>query len=234
MTVSMLMGDLEAESLISDWATEAAKDGASQLRKEPRIPLLTPVTINHNGMEHYAICRDISKKGIGVIQSGGSPKMGLSTISISLHQQVVYLDVDFTWRRELGSGWWASGGNMSFASIDFASMMLLRMSNAVERRVHRRQPFCQLFSLYPSLELEEGCVGVQNLPPETGVFAISMEISFGGMSLMCDRPVEDRNEYVYLQTRESQRSNSLIRGQIVSQRELGNGYFIIGVKFDFG
>jgi len=231
MTVSLILGEIDAESMVREWSAEAALDDASQFRKEARFPLLTPATITHNRTDTYAMCRDISKKGVGIIQSGAPPNLGHSTLSISLRQQVVYLDVNFTWRKRLGTGWWTCGGEMNFASIDFASLMLLQMSNAVDRRIHHRHPFCQLFVVFPNLELEDDCIGVQNLPVEQGVFAISLDISQGGMRLMCHKSLQTNKKYIYIQTRESARNSSLIRGEIVSRRELGNGYFVVGVKF---
>ena len=231
MTTALILDSVDAEAVVQQWVAKAARDDQSQRRRESRFPFLNPARICSTGEEAGVLCRDISKSGIGVIQYGVPPRPGPATLSLLLHQQLAYLDVDFRWVKPMGNGWWTSGGKLNSVSIDHAARLVLRMTNLLERRFHRRYPFSRPFIVYPNLQPGLESVGLETIPRSEEKWGISLDVSSGGLRLICREPLHSESEYVYLRTPRWGYSDTMVRGRIASRRELGNGYFAIGIQF---
>ena len=174
--------------------------------------------------EKRVMCRDLSRDGIGIIEYGEPQEVEDATLAVELHKQVVHLSVGFRWSRDMGNGWWTRGGVLNAASINNASLAFLKFSGMVERRLHQRYSFCHPFSVYASVDEEsEGLPGVEQL--ETP--ALSLDISRGGMRLICFAPINYRKELFIRKPK----NDFLLKGRVVSHRDLGNGYCVVGVKF---
>lgn len=232
LVTALLLDEIETEAVVQHWAAEA-EGSASNQRSQTRFPFLNAATVTWTDTDFQVMSRDLSQKGIGIVQCGNPAKLGPATLCVSLRQQEVYLDVNFSWMEDLGHGWWCSGGRLNLASIDPASLLVLKMSKVVDRRLHERHPFCHPFAVYAQWQLERDCIGVENIQPEDETRVISLDISRGGIRLISQDPIMTDKEFVYLRKLNDEYSDKILRGRIVSRQEFGNGYFAVGVKFDF-
>ena len=226
MSVTLLLDEIDTEAVIQRWVSRAAGEEKNR-RQEFRMPFFNTATMYTEGDEKGVMCRDISKDGMGIIQFGEPPEPGNATLAVKLHQQTVHINVDFGWRKNMGNGWWTSGGRLNATSINQASLAFLRFSGLVERRLYQRYSFCHPFTVYPSFDLHENCIGLENIDPDDEAPALSLDLSTGGMRLICFTPILYK-KMLYIR---KPGTSFLLRGHVVAQRDLGNGYCVIGVKF---
>lgn len=232
MATALLLSPVESESVAHQWTTEAAH-AENQSRGETRFPYLSSATLSSEDATTQVMCRELSRNGIGIIQATGAPIEGAGTLSLTLRKQEVYLDVNFLWAKDMGNGWWISGGELNFASIDSASLLLLQISKFVQQRIHARYPYCQPFCVYADLELAPDCIGIENIQHRKEIHAVSIDVSRGGIHLVCKNPLLSNREFVYMRRMHSTSFEQLVRGRVVSRKRIGKGYYAIGVKFDF-
>lgn len=228
MSVAVILDQVDTEVLVQNWVTIAAREDEIERRERFRLPFFNAATLGSGLRRRAVMCRNISREGIGIIEFGRPPQSKEVALAVSLHNKIVHFEVDIKWTKEIGNGWWTSGGAFRSASIRGASLVVLQLSSMVERRIHRRHTFCHPFSVYPSLDLHNDCVAVENLPLDAAESAFSLDISRGGMRILCSGSFETDKQSVYLR---KPNMMTMLRGRIVSQRSLGNGYSVVGIKF---
>ena len=226
MTSTILLDDIDTEAIVQRWVAKAAGEEKNR-RDRFRMPFFSTATLYTPDGEKGVMCRDISKDGIGIIQFAEPPAYDSATLAVELHKQIVHLNVDFQWSRDMGNGWWTSGGRLNATSINNASLAFLKFSGMVERRLHQRYSFCHPFSVYPTFEMYNSQVGSDDLEPSDEAPALSLDISRGGMRLICFTPINYR-KLIYIR---KPKTDFLLQGRVVSHRDLGNGYCVVGAKF---
>jgi len=220
-----LFGKAETEKVVEQWILDAVRSEQSQRRSQVRYPFARPATICRGGFEVQAMCRDISKYGIGLIQSDCPPKRGKHSISIWLGKRVMQAPVNIFWTSKIGQNWWACGGHLVISMLDLFQLHTdRRISNFNNRRAHERYAFCHPFTA----ELADRKAGEFEHAEDTSI--ISLEVSTGGMRLISNEPFGDEGNVVYLRN-ESCPEKGALRCRIVSCLEMENGYYSTGVRF---
>ena len=227
MSSVLILDAIDTQAIVHQWLIQAAYEGEVQRRASNRMPFLRPATLCLDASDTSVMCRDISEQGIGIVQSSGRLPRGECAVVLSLRNQTLNFDVTFKHAKIMDNGWSMSGGNFNLASIDPASLVALKLSSLVERRIRRRHPFCHAFFVYRDLDLSEQCIGVENIPAEKEAHAVSLDISPFGMRFVT-KAFEFNHEFIYLR---KQGTPTMFRGRIVSRRHHGNGHAVIGVKF---
>lgn len=228
MSVALLLDQIDTEAVVQNWVAKASGGEDVDHRDKYRLPFFNPATLRSGLYEKNVMCRNISEDGIGIIEFGRPENFQRATLAVSLHKRIVHLTFDLKWVEEIGSGWWVSGGEFGATSIRGASWIVLQLSSMVERRIHRRYSFCHPFVIYPNLEFHKDCVAVENIPIEAEESAFSLDVSRGGMRLLCSKPIDFDKEFIYVRKPDTM---TLLRGRIVASRELDNGYSVLSIKF---
>lgn len=232
MPTETTLGKIDTAKTVEAWVASAMRDDRVQRWQEARYPFLRAATVSRGGMEARAMCRDISRRGIGIVQSDEPPRTGPATVSIWLRNRVLDLPVDFLWVKRLGQGWWAAGGRVELSSLDYASLALSRIGTEIDLRLHQRHPFCHMFSVYASPSTAEDTFSFDPCEQQEDGIAISLNVSYGGIGLLSESYFEPQEQILQLHRIDDHDSSARIRGRVVSCRELPNGYYMTGVQFE--
>lgn len=228
MNAELTLGKNGTAEIVEQWVKCAAHDERTQRRKDSWHSFLRAATISRGGLEIQAMCRDISPRGIGLLHSERI-RNGEATVSVWMQKRVLNMDVDITWEKSVGEGWWASGGRLNVSSFEHANLSISTMRAKFERRFHKRYPFFHSFSVYACSDRKDDSF---DLDWQQEAFrALSLDVSRSGVTLMCEDPLEPQKQIVYLRRNASNDDVKLIRGRIVSRRELANGFFAIFTEF---
>ena len=204
----------KTDRVIELWADLAAQDAASDRRHFVRFPFFRPVSVLSDGLERNAFSRDISARGLGLIHNQ-SLQLGPTKVFVSLAKSVVVADFEVCWCKEVGNGWWVSGGRLNTTWSRYFSILKAAMAGNAELRRHERYSFCR-----PAV-LRHGMTGLE-------CKACSLDISLGGICLLTDRDLGQQELSVRIDSDGEQLD---VRGDVVRCSEVLSGIYTCAIAF---
>jgi len=226
------MSQTSTKSIVDSWVAEATRKDNVQERNSARHPFARPATISNGGVEVRVSCRDLSSRGIGLIQTEMPAKQGDHILTIWLHDRVVDLDVKILWTKRIGRSWWASGGHLMITTWDATRLWWDRIRyQANDRRGATRYPFCQCFLVSVDGGIEVRREFLEQTEKRDTVSLASLDVSNGGIRFISGERFASAGRTLRV-SREGHSGEPTVRGIVRYVFEMQNGYFATGVEFD--
>lgn len=221
--------------VISDWVEQAVREEQIARRQDARLPFFRAATVSRGGLDIPAVCCDISRSGLGILQRDTPPVLGPTSITLWLRHRIVELSVNIQRVDGPCVGWWSAGGTHSISAIEYAQLTLSRLGSAIERRLHHRYPFNHSFTV------RQGHLGNESDRWETAEFvqdvfvpdtnALCIDISQGGICLLCDSPYPMHHQSVQLNRADDSVAENWVTGRVLSCDELPIGFYATDIEF---
>lgn len=220
---------LSSDQLIHELVQEAKAEIIAEQRRKQRMPFLRPATIvtsDEGRRRRFSVfTRDISSQGIGLLHDFPIHAEKLELGIPDVTDRCDDLEVNVCWTKDVGQGWYISGGKFSNMSVQQSiSLLMTAVAKEIALRLKQRYPYFREVQIC----IVRGGISCEHM-------GFITDISLDGLALLHHGQLESGPKIIKIKDRFGDIAE--VRIDVKWCRPIGNGWFLGGGRFtrmDFG
>jgi hypothetical protein len=220
---------LSSDQLIRELVQEATAESIAEQRRKQRMPFFRPATMmisdQGNSREVSVFTRDICSQGIGLLHDSPleveSVELGVPDVTSRCDD----LRLKIVWSKDVGQGWYISGGQFSKMSVQQSiSLLMTAVAKDIAQRLKQRYPY-----------FRPATIALMESGPTDEQAGFVTDISLDGVGLLHEGLLKSGTAIVKIMTRFGNMED--VRVDLKWSRPIGRGWYVAGGPFtrmDFG